>query len=291
MVRRIFSLALCAGLLGAPLAVFAYESPGTPKGFVSDFAGVFAPNEMEGLETELASYARASGNEIAVVTIPSLGGDTIENFAEELFKEWGIGKEGKDNGALLLVARDDRTMRIEVGYGLEPELTDLESGAIIRDVITPAFRNGDYFAGVQNGVRAMEDAIGGTYAPSPQPSPSGSVNVDWFWVFFFVPLWLASVLGRSKSWWAGGVIGGVGGVVLGVVFGFLWSGVVAIALLVPLGLLFDFLVSRSYRRYRTMGGVPPWWLGGGHRSGGFGSGGFGGFGGGHSGGGGASGRW
>ncbi|MBI2279057.1 MAG: TPM domain-containing protein [Candidatus Brennerbacteria bacterium] len=273
----------------APLTVFAYMSPGAPRGFVNDFAGMFDPSGIEGLESKLSTYAQSSGNEIAVVAISSLGGDTVEDYAVRLFEEWGIGKEPQDNGALLLIARDERAVRIEVGYGLEPELTDLESAAVINNIIVPAFRDGEYAVGIGAAVDAMIEAIGGEYVP---PTTRMPVDFDWFWLVFFVPVWLASILGRSKSWWAGGVVGGVAGVVLGFIFGFLWSGFVAVAVLTPLGLLFDFLVSRAYGRGKITGHFP-WWIGGGPHGGrgGWGGGGFGGFGGGHSGGGGASGRW
>lgn len=290
MAKR-FSIALTAGLIGVPLFALAYVSPGAPRGFVSDFAGMLAPVEVEPLESKLVAYAQSTGNEIAVVTIPSLDGDPIEDYAVRLFEEWGVGDEKMDTGALLLIVRDEREVRIEVGYGLEPVLTDAESAVIIRNVIVPAFRNGQYGEGINAASDAIISAIGGEYNP-PAAESFGEINVDWFWLVFFVPVWLGSILARSKSWWAGGVIGGVFGVVLGFVFGFLWTGVAAVVLLTPLGLLFDFVVSRAYARGKTSGHFP-WWIGGGHHGGhgGFGGGGFGGFGGGHSGGGGASGRW
>lgn len=290
-MKQVFSLALFAGLLGVPLFAFAYVSPGVPTGFVNDFADMFTPSEITGLEAKLAAYAQSSGNELAIVTVPTLAGDPIEDYAEMLFKEWGIGTAREDNGILFLIARDDREMRIEVGYGLEPELTDTESAAIIRNILIPAFQNGAYGGGVAEAVNAVTEALGGEYAFTP--APAKGLDIDWFWLVFFVPLWLASILGRSKSWWAGGVIGGIAGVVLGFVFGFLWTGIAAVVFLTPLGLVFDFAVSRAFARGKETGHFP-WWIGGGHHRGGrggFGSGGFGGFGGGMSGGGGASGRW
>ncbi|MDP3975027.1 MAG: TPM domain-containing protein [Candidatus Jorgensenbacteria bacterium] len=280
-----------AALLFVPLTVFAYVSPGAPRGAVNDFAGMFTLSEVEGLETKLVAYEQATGNAIVVATVPALGGDPVEDYAVALFEEWGIGKAKEDNGVLLLIARDDREVRIEVGYGLEPDLTDLESAAIIQNVIVPAFRNGAYFEGIRDAVSAMESAIGGEYQPPPPPFRA-SGNINWFWVFFFVPLWLASVLARSKSWWAGGVIGGIVGVIIGFVSGFLWAGVLSIIILALLGLGFDYTVSRAYARGVSSGHFP-WWIGGGRRGGrgGLGGGGFGGFGGGMSGGGGASGRW
>lgn len=281
------------GTVLIPLAVFASPPISSIQSYINDAAGMFTLGEVQSLDKTLSRYEAATRNEIAVVTIPTLAGSPIEDYAEKLFAEWGIGKSEEDNGVLLLIARDDRAVRIEVGYGLEPVLTDLESKAIIESVIVPAFRDGRYGDGVLGAVDAMIEAIGGEYTP-PSPDPFQNIDIDWFWLFFFVPLWLASILGRSKSWWAGGVIGGIAGVVLGFVFGFLWTGIAAVVLLTPLGLLFDFLVSRAYARGKTAGHFP-WWIGGGgfHGGGhgGFGGGGFGGFGGGMSGGGGASGRW
>ncbi len=113
-----------------PFLAFGYVSQGVPKGFVSDFAGMFTLEQRISLEDKLAEFQRATGSEIAVVTIKSLEGDTIENFAVELFAEWGIGQFKMDNGVLFLISKDDRKVRIEVGYGLEPHLTDARTSAI-----------------------------------------------------------------------------------------------------------------------------------------------------------------
>ena len=104
-------------------------------------------------------------------------------------------------------------------------------------------------------------------------------------------MWLASILGRSKSWWAGGVLGGIAGLIIGLIKGFIIFGLASLAVLIPFGLLFDYIVSKNYKKHKARGTVP-WWIGGGRGGrGGFGGGGFGGFGGGSSGGGGASGSW
>jgi uncharacterized protein len=138
---------------------------------------------------------------------------------------------------------------------------------------------------------------GGETIPSVQADAGTndtSVNINWFWLIIFIPLWLGSILGRSKSWWAGGVLGGIAGVIIGFIKGFLYTGIISIVLLVPAGLLFDYLVSKNYDKFKSRGRIPPWWIGGGfggRGGGGFGGEGFGGFGGGRSGGGGASGSW
>jgi uncharacterized protein len=214
-----------APVLAYPAArVLAYQSPGAPKGAVDDFAGMLTPSEVEGLETKLSAFQQQTGNAIVIATMNNLESETIESFAVQLFKEWGIGQKGKDNGVLILVSKEDRQMRIEVGYGLEGYLTDAQSFWIIRDVITPAFKNGDYAGGLNGAVDKIIGAISGTETvPSDSPSDSGrGSGFDWFFLIFFVPIWLASILGRSKSWWAGGVIGGVAGAIIGIIYGFLY---------------------------------------------------------------------
>ena len=146
---------LLIGALLLPVLAFAYSNPGTPSGFVNDFANVISSPEQQSLEARLVEFNQATSNEVSVVTVQNLGGDTIENFSEELFKDWGIGKKGKDNGILLIVAVDDHKMRIEVGYGLEGLLTDGEASSIIRNIMTPAFRNNDFGGGISSAVNQM----------------------------------------------------------------------------------------------------------------------------------------
>jgi len=292
-----FSVLVVAGLF--PALLFAYQNPGQPQGYINDFAGILKQDEKVGLETKLDAFTKATGNEISVVTVKSLGDDTVENFAVELFKEWGIGKKGQDNGVLVLIALDDREMRIEVGYGLEGSLTDSQSGGIIRNVMTPAFRANDFFGGIDGAVNQIISDISPEYATGvglPQNDfVENTSSSNWnfsnlAFFIFFIPIWIASILARSKSWWAGGVVGGVIGVVVGLFFGFFYLGIIAMVFMIPAGLLLDFVVSRAYSKSVGNGIKPPWWIGGGGHGGGFG-GGFGGFGGGFSGGGGASGRW
>lgn len=287
-LRRVFLL----GSVFLPIAVFAYVNPGQPAGFVNDFSGVLNAQDKLALEEKLSNFSRTYGNEIAVAIVNDLGGDYIENYAVNLFKDWGIGMKGLDNGALILVAINDRQMRIEVGYGLEGSLTDAQSNWIINNVMKPAFQANDFYAGIDGAVDKIISATQGEKIPLEKSSNNGSgfPLEDLFFFAIFIIMILASVLGQSKSWWAGGVLGGIIGVIIGLIKGFLFFGLFSMAVLVPVGLLFDFLVSRSHARHKALGTVP-WWIrgGGGHGGGGFG--GFGGFGGGRSGGGGSSGRW
>jgi len=276
--------------------VLAYYNPGQPSGFVNDYTGTFVAEQKSALENKISQFEKETSNEISVVLIPSLEEDTIENFAVKLFEDWKIGKKTNDNGVLILVAKDDRKMRIEVGYGLEGALTDAQSNWIINQVMQPAFRANDFYGGLDKAVDQIIAATKGEYVPSDSQKKSSSsgrgfdpFDVMWFGVFIFV--WIASILGRSKSWWAGGIIGAVIGIVIGLIKGFLFFGVVAIGFLIPLGLLFDFIVSKKYQAGKASGHIP-WWIGGGRGGSGGGFGGrFGGFGGGFSGGGGSSGRW
>jgi uncharacterized protein len=272
--------------------VLAYTSPGKPTGFVNDFANVLSQEDKTELENTLINFKNESGDEIVVVTVPSLGDETIDTYAVKLFEEWQIGQKAKDNGLLLLAAMNDRKVRIEVGYGLEGDITDALSSQIIRNTITPAFKNGNYAQGIKAAVGTIIETLNGDVDTSqlPQSNDSGG-GANWFFFAVFIPIWLASILGRTKSWWLGGVLGAIVGIVLGFFFGFMYTGIIATPVLVIIGLIFDYVVSKTYASRVSNGLRPPWWIGGGRGGGGFGGGGFGGFGGGRSGGGGASGGW
>jgi uncharacterized protein len=230
------------------------------------------------------------------VIIESLNGDYIEYYAYQLFQAWKIGSEKNDNGVLLLVAMADREMRIEVGYGLEGALTDAIAHSIIQNDLTPAFKQENYYIGISNALDAIIAVTSGEYVGAQTSRQNLSFDAIEAVIFalIFVFQFLAAILGRSKSWWFGGVLGaGIGGFMtyLGV-FGVsvIFGGIVTL-LLVLLGLIFDYIVSTGYTKAVASGSAIPWWAGGSHGGGGGGGSSFGGFGGGSSGGGGASGRW
>ncbi len=279
-----------------PLITSAFVVPEKPTGFVQDYAGLLSVEEKNSLETKIQNFEQNTTNEIAVVTILSLDGDTIENVAQEIFTKWGIGKKDKNNGVLLLISLNDRRTRIHTGYGVEGDLTDIGTSYIQSDVITPAFREERYFDGINNAVDKMIEALGGTnIVPENYSVPSNTSNYNWEIIFIAIIFgfqFLIAVLAQSKSWWGGGVVGGVLGIVI---WNFLISSILlaipVVVILILFGLFVDYVVSNSYSKARASG-VYPWWMsGGGGRGGGFGGGGFGGFGGGASGGGGSSGRW
>ncbi|CAN5511986.1 hypothetical protein BH23BAC4_BH23BAC4_12830 [soil metagenome] len=159
-------LAFLAALVIAASVPVAAQSP-VPAltGRVVDTAGLLIESTRLGLEAQLAAHERETSNQVVVLTIPRLENETIEGAAERAFNAWGLGQAATDNGVLLLIARDDRQLRIEVGYGLEGDLTDAQAGRIIRNVIVPRFRADDFDGGIAAGVEAILATIAGTYDP------------------------------------------------------------------------------------------------------------------------------
>jgi len=149
-----------AGLLFVSMASSssAFYSLGDPQGFVNDYADVLDEATESRLESDLMAYSQETKHQIAVVTIESLQGDTIENFSQKIFDEWGIGTEAADNGVLLLLAVEDRQVRIAVGYGLEGVLPDLLAKRILSEKGSPAFKAGDYGKGVTDVVNEVKSA-------------------------------------------------------------------------------------------------------------------------------------
>ncbi|MEB0207982.1 TPM domain-containing protein [Pseudomonas sp. CCC3.1] len=140
----------------------------TLSGRVVDDAHMLDPATRQQLTQQLAAHEKATGEQVVVVTLPDLQGVSIEDFGYQLGRAWGIGKKDENNGALLIVSRDDRKLRIEVGYGLEDRLTDAQSSVIINQVITPAFKAGNFNQGIRDGVTAMLQVLGG--APLAEPA-------------------------------------------------------------------------------------------------------------------------
>lgn len=130
-----------------------------PTGYVNDYAQVFTPVQKNALEQKLFGVARGDGPEVVVVALKSLEGGEINDFANKLFARWGIGKKGKDNGALLIAAIQDRVLRIEVGYGLEGVLTDAGAGRIRDQIIIPFFKEGRYADGLIEGAQAIVNVV------------------------------------------------------------------------------------------------------------------------------------
>ncbi|MGQ0577294.1 MAG: TPM domain-containing protein [Betaproteobacteria bacterium] len=161
-------LALC--WLAAPVAA---QEPAIPylSGRVVDQAGILSKQARDRLSAMLQAHERATGNQIVVLSIPTLGGDSVEDFAVRAFEEWKLGSRDKDNGVLILVVPQDRRMRIEVGYGLEGTIADATASRIIRDLMTPRFREGNYDVGIEAGVTAVIQILEGRR--------SAGADADW----------------------------------------------------------------------------------------------------------------
>ncbi len=147
-------------LLAIAAAVAALEVPYL-AGRVNDVAGLLSPQAAQQLESRLEQLEQATGAQVAVLTLPSLEDDSLEDFSIRVVETWKLGRKGIDDGVLLLVSRDDRKVRIEVGYGLEPTLTDARSRRIISNLLVPRFREADFDGGITAAVEAIDATIRG----------------------------------------------------------------------------------------------------------------------------------
>ncbi len=294
-----FLKSLIISLLGfflVVLPVLAQTFP-EPVGYVNDFAEMLSADFRDSIEEDLSKFEEETKAEIAVVTVNSLEGTYIEDYAVRLFEQWGIGKKEADNGLLLLIAKEDREFRIEVGYGLEPIITDGRAGKILREQMTPAFKEDNYDQGVKLAVEKIEEYIRSGEPPLAEETSELSNKAPPFVFFlimtFVIFIYTSAFLARSKSFWAGGVIGGILGALLGAVIGGFLAFAFSALGLGLIGLILDYLLSKNYKtlkaKKKSTGFFSSW---GGFSSGGrSGGGGFGGFSGGSSGGAGASGGW
>lgn len=182
--------------------VLALEVPPL-RGRVNDLAGMLPPDRASRLEQKLAEFERETGHQIAVLTIPSLEGDSLEDFSIRVAETWKIGQKGFDNGVILLVVRDDRKLRIEVGYGLEGVLPDAIASRIIREVIVPHFRANDYPGGIEAGVEAILKVTRGEQLPERpsqnQPTPRGNTLFLLTFLLLFFVLAFFSTMGQSSD--------------------------------------------------------------------------------------------
>ncbi|MDQ3777154.1 MAG: YgcG family protein [Pseudomonadota bacterium] len=255
---------------------------------VTDLTGTLKPAEIQALEDRLRDFETRKGAQIAVLIVPSTAPDAIEGYSIRVVENWKLGRKGVDDGVLLLVAKDDQRVRIEVGYGLEGVIPDALASRIINEAITPRFKAGDFHGGITAGVERLMGLIAGEPLPAPaetSPSPIG----DLLPLVFIPALIAAQVLHRVFGRLVGAGLGGAmaGGIIWWLVGS--WLGAL-IAAAVAFFILFAQDPSASVFRGRGRYGG----MGGGFGRGGWGrSGGGGGFsgGGGGFGGGGASGRW
>ena len=248
---------------------------------VTDLTATLDPTQRGRLEAQLAAIERAKGAQIAVLLLPTTQPEAIEQFGIRLAEAWKIGHKGADNGVIVIVAKNDRKMRIEVGYGLEGVIPDAVARRIIAERMAPLFKQGDFFGGLRGAVEGLDQAIGGpaSAAPAesrPESGGQGSGDTD-FWPWLVAAVFaggvLRSMFGLLGSFAAAGIAGWLAMVIFGSWLAALAAGLVMFVL--------------SFLNLFSRGGLG----GGGFLSGGgSSSGGFGG-GGGSFGGGGASGDW
>ncbi|MGB6241344.1 MAG: TPM domain-containing protein [Castellaniella sp.] len=258
---------------------------------VMDLSKTLDAGQVQTLTQQVSTLTAQQGSQLFVLLVPTTGNETIEQYARRVFDQWAVGRQGVDDGVLLLVAVQDRRVRIDVGYGLEGAVPDVAAGRIIREQITPHFAQGDVFSGLQAGVSALQMLMRGEALPPPASSDESSGEYDdapyamvlpLLVLVLVMPFWLSAVLAGgfvfvatgSWGWAALGALGGLLFSVLGRVLG------VADKLGRGRG--------RSGRRGGRGGGGG---FGGGFGGGGGGFGGGSGGGGGRGGGGGASGGW
>ena len=205
-------LALVAPKAGAQIESDRFRESLVPQGHVSDWAGVFTPDQKADLESRIAAVRQATGAQLAVVAVKSLQGGEITDFAVKLFAQWGIGEKGKDNGVLLLAAIEDRAMWIEVGYGLEGVLNDAKCGRIRDEWIFPRFKEGDYAQGLRDGADALLKIMGGEALPEPTEPENNPIAAALFlMVFLFVIIVIVRSAIRGGKGGGGISSGGISG--------------------------------------------------------------------------------
>jgi len=199
-----FILLLCY----LPSASYGLDVPRL-QSYVNDYGRMISPSAKSRLEEGLRAFEQSDSTQIVILTIPSLQGENIEEFGIKVAEAWKIGQKGKDNGAILIVSKQERKIRIEVGYGLEGRLTDLTAGRIIDLVIKPRFQQGDFDAGFIAGVSSLIDATRGEFRAERRPVHQRQRGVPPFLSFFLFFAIFTLILG-SLSRVLGGVIAAIG---------------------------------------------------------------------------------
>ncbi len=193
-------------------------------GRVVDLAGMISPAARQKIAAVSADLERTDSTQVVVLTVPSLKGEPLEDYSLRVAEAWGLGRKGKDNGVLILVAQAEREVRIEVGYGLEGRLTDLLAGRIIDNVITPRFKAGDFDGGIVAGADAVAQAVRGEFKTDKSKGRNGGGFPGLGMLLFFIVLGPLSLIGRFARprgplerrrrggfWIGGGGFGGGGG--------------------------------------------------------------------------------
>lgn len=296
MLKRWLAAVAAGAFVLCAAGAFAADEVAVPplKARVTDLTGTLGADQIGALDGRLRDFERRKGSQIAVLILPTTGPETIEQYSIRVADAWKVGRTKVDDGVILIVAKNDRKLRIEVGYGLEGAIPDAVAKRVVSDVIAPHFRAGDFYGGIAAGTDALMKLIDGEPLPAPKWENDGGARTPDYGSLFVIMLVLATGGGAILS----RVLGrGVGAVGTGALAGFVAWAVSGILLLGAFAAVIVFIIvlvtaasGLGRGRYGGWGGGWPGGFGGfGGGSGGFG-GGFGGGGGGF-GGGGASGSW
>lgn len=203
MTHRLLKCAAIVGVLMAIAIPARAAEPFPPFSQpVVDAAGVVPTVTEQQVDAELLDYQARSGNQIAVAVVKTTGDQSIENYAIDLARAWGVGQQATDNGILLVIANDDRKVRIEVGRGLEGDLTDLQSGRIIRERLVPLLKSGDVAGAVLQGTHAIRSELGDKQVAALPPAPGEGTGGFGGWPYIGTVLGfgaLAAIGGRRRG--------------------------------------------------------------------------------------------
>jgi uncharacterized protein len=166
----------------------------SPARLVNDFAGLLSADQNRQLEQQLIAYDDSSSNQVAIITLPSLGDYAIEDWALEIGRKWGVGRKAKNNGVLIIVSVDPRKINISPGYGLEGALPDILCKRIITNEITPSFKQGQYFEGFSKGVKAIRATVKGEYVNADRSDGESSDSGFWLFIVLFMVILIAYIV-------------------------------------------------------------------------------------------------
>lgn len=217
MVARALAFVFAVAALCATADAHAFNVPAY-RSYVTDTAGLLEPRDRERLQEKLKAYQDQSGQQFSLLIVPTLDGESLEDAAVKVFNTWQLGRKGKDDGLLLLVVTEDRKVKIEVGDGLEGDVTDVLAGRVIRNVIAPAFRERDYVGGFDRAFDALMTAASGQTPVLPddvshehrRARRTSSPAL----IFFFVLFVIISSIGRRRRY-GGWLLWGAGNALLG----------------------------------------------------------------------------
>lgn len=189
-------------LLSISTTVDAQDLPSEPVGHVNDFAQMLTSGERQQLEQKLRNYRDTTTTVVAIATLENLNGISIEETATTLFNDWKIWEDNKDNGVLILIAEEEREMRIEVGYGLEGAIPDVMAGRIVREILTPNFKSSDYFEGLDRATSAIIQLASGEFTgqlAENSSEDSGMADFIIFILFVIFVIYSSSRKGGGKG--------------------------------------------------------------------------------------------